>query len=640
VQKHHLILYLFSLLIFISNYCNAQEVDKIQHLNDLNNILPHNQSEAVLIRKLTIDDYLISYIDSGNLQFVSYLLIKKADPNYCNESEITPLMAAAMNSDTNITKLLIRKGAFVNYMNYKGERALQWSVIARQVEQLRILIENKADVNLKDENGISPIFYALGYSKYDLMNYANIDYISFLQPDTSISTTYNLLHLLTKAGADINLENELDCTPLLFATFQRDTSLIRILCALGANPNKTTQAGVTPLIYAIQEGSYGVAETLIKHGADVSYRLPDDSNALFNSVRSNNDSIAELLLQNKAMVNEKNSLGLTPLHYAAGFGYPFMVNLLIGYGANVNETDIYGNTPLIAAIYSGALQVTDILIDSGVDVNKPDNKGNTPLMIAAQFNDTLLIGKLSHAGADLNSINNINLNALSIAIENSSAEAFIKLIALGANTKNPSSGKSYYQHSIEIGCIEISSFLAGKGLQTRLKPNIGSINLYAGFSTNQNNFMYDFGSGVYEPISKLLINIGYKYQPFSNRVLVYKNSSYYQFWEKRNSIYLSIQYLLTLNKSYLRGHVGFIPGLSNELSWNKRRGLESNSGAKWFLAPSIGLFYQRRSFTVIGKWEFANYSQQINGANRFNLQLMRSIPLAKRYVNKKIKWLD
>ncbi len=641
MQKYHLSLYLISLFILIPNFSFSQELFDSHKIEDSNNLIITNQAGALLNRKLTINDYLISFIDSGNFQFVSYfLVIKKADPNYCNELGVTPLIASVMNPDTNITKLLIKKGADVNFRNINGENALHWAVMTRQVDQLKILIDNKAKVNLKDESGTSPIFYALGYGVYDLLNYANDDYINFSIPDTSGLTTNNLIKQLVDAGADINQVNALDCTPLLFATFQKDASLIKILCNQGANPNKTTQAEVSPLMYAIQDGSYEVIRALIEKGADINYMLTDGNTALFAAVRSNNDSIANLLLKNNARVNIKNDLELTPLHYAAGFGYPFMTQLLISYGANINENDIYGNTPLIGAIYSGAQLVTEILIDSGADVNLADNKGNTPLMIASQFNDTTLINKLFDTGADLNRINNSSINALSIAIENNSVDAFKKLIALGANTDSSQQKKSYYQFSRELGCKEISSFLANKGLITRLKPNISNVFFYTGFSTSQSDFMLDFGGGIHEPITNMLINFGYKYRPHSSRIEMYRNSSFYQFWEKRSSFYLSVQHLLYLKRNFLRGNVGYLPGLSGELSWNDLRGLSKDSGAKWFIVPSIGLFYQKNFYTVIGKWEFANYSKKIIEANRFNLQILLSIPTSKRFINKRIKWLD
>lgn len=640
MRKFSLFSILFLILFTTPYFIYSQESNDLEKKIEAINIIYKQKMAHINAEKPSINDYLISSIDSGNFQLATLLLIKGASPNYCNSDGITPLICASVNKDTNITKLLIRRGANVNLKNYRGENALQWAVIGRNVDQLKILIDNKSEVNTADIYGISPIFYALGYCFYDLMNYANADYNASFSPDTSYSITYKLIKTLVNSGVDINQVNDKDCTPLLFATFQKDTSLIKILCKLGANPNKTTQEGVSPLIYASQENSYGVVKKLLENGANVNYKLPDGNNALFTAVRANNDSITKLLLLFKANVNEQNDLKLTPLHYAAGYGYPYMTDLLISFDANTNETDLYGNTPLIASVYSGAQNVTDILIDSGADVNLPDEKGNTPLMIASQFNDTVLIKKLFKADANLNSINKNNTDALSIAIENNSFDALKELIELGANTDNSKLSKSYYQLSKELENNEISNFLIDKGLKTKLKPNVSDVIFYSGFSNSKSDFMLDFGGGIHEPITNLLINVGYKYRPFSNRVQVYKDNSFFQFWEKRYSTYLNIQHLHMTKKNIFRGNMGFISGISNEFTWRYYRGVDKGSGVKWVLVPSLGIFYQKGLCTIIGKWEFAKYSKQINESNRFNLQLMFSIPTSMRFVNKKIKWLD
>ena len=419
-----------------------------------------------------------------------------------------------------------------------------------------------------------------------------------------------------------------------------DYSTVEYLLEMGGNPNYSNMYGVTPLMYASDKGYYKIAKLLIDKGADVNYKPSDGNTALFAAVRSNSDSIAELLLQNNANVNEFNDQDLTPLHYAVGYGYPYLTNLLIFYNASLDTKDDYGNTPLMSAVYAGAVESTNILIKSGADVNTTDNYGNTPIMEASQFNDTTLIKILFDAGADINATNNKNVNALTFAVENSSSDAFILLVRLGAKTDINQGAKSYYQQAFEQKCYQISSFLKEKGLGTKLKPSISNFSLYAGFSSSQNDFMADFGVGAYESVSRLQVNIGYKYRPISSRVLVYKNSSFYQFWEKRYSIYLSLNHFYLLKHNFLGGDFGITPGLSSEFTWRYYRGYSAGSGVKLLLVPSMGLFYQGDFITIISKWEFARYNSDITSSNRFSLQLLLTVPTVRRISNKRIDWLD
>ncbi|MHC1704847.1 MAG: ankyrin repeat domain-containing protein [Tenuifilaceae bacterium] len=415
---------------------------------------------------------------------------------------------------------------------------------------------------------------------------------------------------------------------------------VDFLLKTGISPNSCLEGNYSALMYAAQNGNYDIAKLLIDYGADLNIVPYDGNTALFAAVRSNNDSIAELLLDNGAIVNLLNTNGLSPLHYASGFGYPYLVELLLYFGSSIDTTDFSGNTPLLSAVYSGAFTSAQILINQGADVNKTDIYGNTPLMIAAQFNDTTLIKLLYKAGADINRINNRKVNALSFAIQNNSFEACELLLGLGADTIKDFTGKSYYQQSVESNNKAISELFKNRNLKTRLKPTISSYNFYSGFTFSNSDFMFDFGGGVYEPVSRIMINIGYKYRPVSSRIIEYRDNSFYQFWEKRYAFYLSLQHLHELKKNYHNGNFGFIAGFNGELTWRYLRG-SNNDRANFVIVPNLGLYYQRDFFTIIGKWEVAKYKSEGIGFNRFGLQLLLTIPnTSKRVVNKNIYWLD
>jgi len=179
-------LWFSSILFFISSLLSfSQNGNQIQSssTNNRNLITDKTSKEKI------INDYLITFIDSGRFDIVSYLLMKGADPNYIDSLWLTPLMVSSMQKDTNITKLLIKKGAKINFRNIRLENALQWALISKQPEQLKILIANNSELNITDVNGIAPFFYALGYGAYDLISYFDEDYVKNHPPNTSYSET-------------------------------------------------------------------------------------------------------------------------------------------------------------------------------------------------------------------------------------------------------------------------------------------------------------------------------------------------------------------------------------------------------------------------------------------------------------------
>ena len=672
------ILFLYPLYIFSQSDENPVVLGTIPQVSYyLKNNLS-NSGTQIIPTNLSINDYLLASIDSGNYQLVSYLLMKGADPNYIEAENssyfgyfplliaaekgyskiaelliskgakvnnegylmgLTPLMCASTYGSLDVVKLLIKNGAEVNHISKDGFTALLKTVTQYNDSIAEILIKNHAYVNICDANNLSPLQYATGYN----LLYLKFEGENSFQPDSInyYSKASKVSDLLIKGGAKINAADTYGFTPLMVASQLNNIPLVKLLCTSGANVNAKSTDGISSLMFAADKGYFEIAKTLVQYGADVNSSTPDGNAVLIAAVRANNDSISELLLENKADINIQNNLDLTPLHYAAGYGYPLMTDLLINYGANLDCTDEDGNTPLASSVYSGAYKVSELLINAGADVNKPDKFDNTPVMIASQFNDTTLIRILYQSGAKLDKTNNHKSTALSITIKNNCTDALKMLVNLGARTDDSSQNKSYYQLAYEKGNDDALSFLKSKGVKTSLKPNIGSINFFTGFSASNSDFMFDFGGGIYEPVTRMMVSLGYKYRPISSRVLELRNSEYFQFWEKRYDIYLSLQHLIVLRRQPQKCNIGFAPGISNDFTWSYYRGLGKGSGTKWIIVPSIGLYYQKELFSVIGKWEIANYNKQVKSFNRFNLQFLITIPNYNSIIkNKKIDWLD
>ncbi len=492
--------------------------------------------------------------------------------------------------------------------------------------------------NLFDYNMLSHFILKL-QSKLLLLLLLFCTFFTAFAQDTIIATTQTRKDLSKKNGLDsLILLNNL----LVQYTDSNNYEVVQYLLERGADPDATYEDGdVTPLMYASQNGNYRIAKLLIEKGADVN-RAPWDGNTpLFAAVRSGNDSIAELLLEHNANPNLQNTNGLTPLHYAVGFGYPFITEILLYYGANPDTLDPVGNSPLMIAAFSGAQNCAKILIENSVNPNQPDKIGNTPLMVAAQFNDTSLIKTLIRGGADITLKNKRNCDAISFAINNGSSDALRKLLEYADSLNIDLRSKNqYYQQSRESGYGKSSEILTAYGYKTKVKPSINSINFFSGIDFSYNDFMYDFGGGINEPVSKTMVNLGFKFRPFSSRVNELRDMEYYQFWEKRYSFYLSANYL---NRVYSNSNsnFGITMGLNLEYSWSNYRGTELDRGGMVLLVPNAGLFYKREFFMINAKWLLANYKTMDLDINRFAIQLIFTTPTNKnRVINKKIRWLD
>ena len=127
-----------------------------------------------------------------------------ADVNTRTIDGKTPLMLAARNSNLGVIELLIEKGAvFEPYT--EGPSPLFEAVVADNMQIVRYLIKNGADINHQDSVGRTAIFFA------------------------SAEGNYEIAALLIHLGADINIATKDGRTPLHAANFQRHYNIADLL---------------------------------------------------------------------------------------------------------------------------------------------------------------------------------------------------------------------------------------------------------------------------------------------------------------------------------------------------------------------------------------------------------------------------
>jgi tankyrase len=165
--------------------------------------------------------------------------------------------------------------------------------------------------------------------------------------------------LFIEAGADVNLRNQFNWTPLMVATFMGSEASANKLIDAGANVSVRDKRGYAPLHWAVQRGFARVAELLIQRGA---------------------------------YVDVKSAKGITPLYQAAAFGRASIARMLIAHGASVNAADQEGWTPLHKAVANKHVEIIRTLRDWHADPYAEHSKsGATPMSIALASKDPEVI---------------------------------------------------------------------------------------------------------------------------------------------------------------------------------------------------------------------------------------------------------
>ncbi|XP_043466889.1 ankyrin-1-like [Leptopilina heterotoma] len=190
-----------------------------------------------------------------------------------------------------------------------------------------------------------------------------------------------IVDLLIKIGARINVEDVKGRTPFYIALLQNKVEVAEFLLENGARIDIPREGGRTTLHVAIKTQNIQIVERLLKPGAmvnvldDVSSMKPIDLAASLNNIQ-----LVELLLKYGAKMDESDEFcegqkvdhkRMTALHFAAELGNLEMVKLLMTNGFDKIEVkNLKDKTPLCVAIDNHCLGIMKYMFESGSKINE------------------------------------------------------------------------------------------------------------------------------------------------------------------------------------------------------------------------------------------------------------------------------
>lgn len=168
-------------------------------------------------------------------------------------------------------------------------------------------------------------------------------------------------------GADANLADEADNTPLHFAALTREAGIAQSLLDAGARLDAVNREGMTPLALACEAGNWGVAEFLLKRGAHADLEGATPALLFAAAVDGDDAKGVKLLLKARAKVNSSGPHNRTALMVAALADNAEVAEALMAAGAHVDARDDSGHSALLEAARAGANRVLRRLV-----FHKPD----------------------------------------------------------------------------------------------------------------------------------------------------------------------------------------------------------------------------------------------------------------------------
>lgn len=344
------------------------------------------------------EEYFNAYIDENNLDGGYYFYINKNNPSkkYCVLQRKDKTIHSIWNAEDNME--------------------------GTSMVSLNVRLPEIPEVNLKQDDYTIDGLCDLCIRKDTDLDHLK-DYIKSLQK---------------KEGKDIvNKIDSIGRTPLGSACRNNNLDMIKLLVDSGADINVEDGDDRSPLYLAISTGhtigiNKDVLQYLIKKGAKVDNNLMDSLIRIlrFSSMEpSLISSVLKLLVKGGLDINAKNWCGKSPINQVIELDNSDVLRSFIKNGADVNTTDSFGVTPILCTINNDDLSsrkdILKLLIKNGANVDKSYSGGITPLINCVKYSDKInkvfpLIKLLVENGADVNAQDSFGNTALHYAMKNSS----------------------------------------------------------------------------------------------------------------------------------------------------------------------------------------------------------------------------
>jgi ankyrin repeat protein len=323
------------------------------------------------------------------------------------------------------------------------------------------------------------------------------------------------------SGADVNLRDENNDTPLIVSSRNGHAEIVQLLISKGADVKATNNARSTALSAASEGGHAKVVKLLLAAGgADVNAKNAQGWTALALACAGGHADVVELLLRGKADVKARTNTGDTALTLACSEGHAAIAKRLLARWADINSRDLGGGTPVIRASRSGHGDIAKFLLSKGASVApkgggylehqliiavlKGDAKraafllgqganaessvdsGDTALTLAAALGNAEVVKALSAKGANLESRASREQTALMAAAKNGAVEVVKLLIAAGAHVNaTDQEGDTALILAARRGRVDVVKLLLSKEAAINSTDNEGSTALIAAVRNNR-----------------------------------------------------------------------------------------------------------------------------------------------------------
>ncbi|CAJ0602435.1 unnamed protein product [Cylicocyclus nassatus] len=384
---------------------------------------------------------------------------EKEDPLYANYKSI--FHQNARDGDVKaIEELLNKCPKLVDAYDCDGMTSLHYASKYGHPKVVELLLKRGANVNVTADEfrgfGYAPLHMVAKYGRLarkpnskrkdrkvsrvldsSVRQYHSLPESDDIPDDIDSSTA--IINLLVKYGADVDITDTSELTPMHHAAQKNNEMGARALIKNNAEINKTDKNGVSPLMLACIHGSAALVHLLLSGGADCT-RMDNRDNTVYHAAAfSGKNDTLQLLIRFgedlQGMLYRANKDGKTPLLLAVDRNHSSTVAIILPLMPKDRpDIDEIHKWMLHTAASKGYRDVCKTLIENGYDPRLRDDEMKLPLHHAAKENSADVVRYLLELAPDtIDESDQYGFTPFLQAVAMNALEAVKVLVERGAN---------------------------------------------------------------------------------------------------------------------------------------------------------------------------------------------------------------
>lgn len=284
-------------------------------------------------------------VQQKNLGILAMLLEAgaKVDLRSGGQLGATPLMWACAQQDAQVARLLLDSGADLNAIDLQGDPVVNWAAYYGHPEVLKLLVDKGVDVSVHSKHGDAGDVLLRLWHPDTLLEIFRPTKIYQSPGAETVAAFDQITHQdlspvekLLKEGFSANSRDGFGNGLIHHAISLGRSDLLELLLKHDAAIDLLNRVGQSALCIAAKNGDVHLVKQLLSAGADVNatdtlYGL----SALIGGVVGSDTSIVKMLIEAGAQLDHQEHVNqATALHWALFYQNEAMAKLLIAKGAN------------------------------------------------------------------------------------------------------------------------------------------------------------------------------------------------------------------------------------------------------------------------------------------------------------------